>query len=211
VRSSFVDTVPDHAKPFEAPTTAQPLRFRYTTYMGETHPASRKVVLTFSPSSLPDLTPVQTSKLIKLLGVRYNPSTTTAKMSCELFPTPAQNKRYLGDLIGKLLVEARDGKDTFEDVPYDFRHHKPKKNYIFPEAWKLTDEKREALEKGRKERRKLEINRSVAGELVHGTRIIEQMLTGRRSRVEEPMQVPAPAAGPRGTMKGPVRRELGVR
>ena len=95
------------AKPFEPPTADMPLRFRYTTYMGEQHPAEKKVVLEFSPEDMPDLTELQTNKFRKLAGVRWNPEADTIKMSCEMFETQAQNKRYLGDLVDKLLVEAR--------------------------------------------------------------------------------------------------------
>jgi small subunit ribosomal protein S35 len=86
-----------------------PLRFRYTTYMGEQHPAEKKVVLEFSPADMPDLTELQRDKLRKLVGVRYNPESDVVKMSCEMFETQAQNKRYLGDLVDKLLQEARVG------------------------------------------------------------------------------------------------------
>jgi small subunit ribosomal protein S35 len=95
------------AKPFVPPTQKEVLRFRYTTYMGEEHPAEKKVVLEFCPNDMPDLTPVQLSKLKKLVGVRYNPKTDIVKMSCEMFESQAQNKRYLGDLVDTLLREAR--------------------------------------------------------------------------------------------------------
>ncbi len=39
----------EFAKKFEPPAQNEPLRFRYTTYMGEFHPAERKVVVEFSP------------------------------------------------------------------------------------------------------------------------------------------------------------------
>jgi small subunit ribosomal protein S35 len=84
-----------------------PLRFRYTTYMGEQHPAEKKVVLEFTPADMPNLTEIQRDKLRKLAGVRYNPESDIIKMSCEMFETQAQNKRYLGDLVDKLLEEAR--------------------------------------------------------------------------------------------------------
>ena len=83
------------------------MRFRYTTYMGEEHPAAKKVVLEFCPKDLPDLTDTQREKLIKLVGVRYNPQTEIVKMSSETFETQAQNKRYLGDLVDTLLREAQ--------------------------------------------------------------------------------------------------------
>ena len=86
-----------------------PLRFRYTTYMGEQHPAEKKVVLEFTPADIPDLTDVQRDKLRKLSGVRWNPEEDIVKMSCEMFETQAQNKRYLGDLVDKLLQESRVG------------------------------------------------------------------------------------------------------
>lgn len=94
------------AKAFVPPTKATPLRFRYTTYMGEQHPAESKVVLEFAPIDL-ELTAVERSKLIKLAGPRYNPSKKIIKMSCEMFDHQAQNKRYLSDLVDKLLIEAR--------------------------------------------------------------------------------------------------------
>src|ERR1700753_4360977 len=136
------------AKPFTPPTKAQPLRFRYTSYLGEPHPAASKVVLEFSPSDLPNLTETQRNKLVKLLGVRFNPSTGLAKMSCESFNTQAQNKRYLADKIEELLKEAKNPKDTFEDVPFDFRHHKPKVQHEFPKEWIMTEERRAQLAEG---------------------------------------------------------------
>jgi small subunit ribosomal protein S35 len=95
------------AKPFEPPTADTPLRFRYTTYMGEQHPAEKKVVLEFCPEDMPGLTDIQTNKLRKLVGPRLNPETDIVKMSCEMYPSQAQNKRYLGDLVESLLAEAK--------------------------------------------------------------------------------------------------------
>ncbi|ERF68859.1 hypothetical protein EPUS_04511 [Endocarpon pusillum Z07020] len=140
------------AQKFEPPPLTSPLRFRYTTYMGEVHPAAKKVVVEFCPSDLPQLTtPQQRNKLIKLAGVRYNPSRDAVKISCEKFETQAQNKRYLGDLVNKMVAEATDPtKDSFEDVPFDFRHHKPKIVHAFPEEWKLgSEEKVRELVEGR--------------------------------------------------------------
>ena len=75
--------------------------------MGEQHPAEKKVVLEFTPADMPDLTNIQRNKLRKLAGVRWNPEEDIVKMSCEMFETQAQNKRYLGDLVDKLLEEAK--------------------------------------------------------------------------------------------------------
>ena len=114
-----------------------PLRFRYTTYLGEIHPAASKVVLEFTVKELAasaGLTQVQTNKLIKVMGARYNPDKDLVKMSCEKFENQAQNKRYLGDLVNKVIAESKTG-DMFEDVPFDFRHHTSKVRPVFPESW----------------------------------------------------------------------------
>ena len=95
------------AKDFVPPTQKEVLRFRYTNYMGEQHPAEKKVVVEFCPADMPDLTHVQRDKLKKLAGSRWNPETGIIKMSCEMFETQAQNKRYLGDLVDTLLQEAK--------------------------------------------------------------------------------------------------------
>jgi small subunit ribosomal protein S35 len=124
--------------------------------MGESHPAAKKVVVQFCTRDLPNITEAQRIKLIKLAGVRYNPDTDVVKMSCEKFEAPAQNKRYLGDLIGNLITEAKNSKDMFEDVPLDFRHHKPKKVPMFPEEWKMTPDRVQMLLKQRKQQMLLE-------------------------------------------------------
>lgn len=92
--------------PFEPPGGEQVLRFRYTTYMGDKHPAEVKVTVEFCTMDL-GLTPVQRSKLVKIAGVRYNPEKDTVKMACEMFETQAQNKKYLSDTLDKLLAEAK--------------------------------------------------------------------------------------------------------
>ncbi len=77
--------------------------------MGEIHPADRKVVVEFCPKDLKDLTEAQQLKLMKLAGPRYNPGKDIVRMSCERFEHQAQNKRYLGDLINKMITMAKVG------------------------------------------------------------------------------------------------------
>ncbi|KAK4946404.1 37S ribosomal protein S24, mitochondrial [Elasticomyces elasticus] len=144
------------AKPFQPPTEATPLRFRYTTYMGEVHPAAKKVVVQFCTKDLPNLNEAQRAKLIKLVGPRYNPDTDMVKMSCEKFEAAAQNKRYLGDLVNKLLDEAKTGADKFEDIPVDLRHHKSKKRAEFPEEWKMKPARVQQLLSARQSQRLLQ-------------------------------------------------------
>ncbi|KAF2739723.1 hypothetical protein EJ04DRAFT_508581 [Polyplosphaeria fusca] len=181
------------ARPFQLPTAATPFRFRYTSYMGEQHPAANKVVVEFSASDMAGLTAVQKNKLIKLSGPRYNPDTDIIKMSCELYDTLPQNKRFLGDSIAALLAEAKDGKDTFEDVPFDFRHHKPKVKHAFPENWILTEERKKYLEAKRAETLQLQDERLHNDLLVDGEKIIARSLPF----VKEPELVAVPVGGAR--------------
>jgi small subunit ribosomal protein S35 len=95
------------AEGFKPPTEKQVLRFRYTTYLGEMHPAAKKVVVEFCPADMPDLTPIQVEKLKKLAGTRYNAVSGIIKMSSERFEGQMQNKRYLGDLVNRLLDAAK--------------------------------------------------------------------------------------------------------
>ena len=74
--------------------------------MGEDHPAESKVVVEFAVAKL-GLTIPEIHKFIKLAGPRYDPQTKQVKMSCEMFDHQAQNKRYLSDLIDKLMAEAK--------------------------------------------------------------------------------------------------------
>lgn len=131
--------------------------------MGEQHPAEPKVVVELSTS---DLTPNHLSErqrqtFLKLVGPRYNPDTDIVHMSCELFSTRAQNKRYLADLVNSLIKEAKEG-DSYADVPLDLRHHKPKPQPRFPEHWALTDLRKQQLESRRNERKRQEVARKGA-------------------------------------------------
>ncbi|KAK6530133.1 37S ribosomal protein S24, mitochondrial [Orbilia ellipsospora] len=130
------------AKPFKVPNDGEVLRFRYTTHMGARHPSQNKVVMECCPDDM-GLTNLQRDKLIKLCGTRYNPTRNILKFSCEMFEHQHQNKRWLSELIDKLVEEARDDTDTFEDVPFDFRHHKFKKQKSFPKEWRMPAEKLE--------------------------------------------------------------------
>lgn len=146
--SSVTDSalLADLSKPFELPKENQILRFRYTSYMGEQHPAEHKVVVELSSKDLvpKHLTEQQRLTFLKLVGPRYNPDTDIIRMSCEKFSARAQNKRYLGDTIKNLIKEAKEG-DSFADVPLDLRHHKPKVHYTFPDSWKMTEARKRQL------------------------------------------------------------------
>ncbi|KAM4065627.1 mitochondrial ribosomal subunit protein [Hirsutella rhossiliensis] len=172
------------AKPFVPPTDSQVLRWRYTTYMGEAHPAEKKVVVQFAPDDL-KLTPVQTDKLKKLAGPRYNPETEFVKMSCESFEHQAQNKRYLSKLVDDLIAAAKDPADTFEDVPLDLRHHPIKKQPKFPKEWRLTEERRLQLEEHRRGIAGAESARAEQGLLVSGQQVINEYLVQKMVEEQE--------------------------
>jgi small subunit ribosomal protein S35 len=177
----------DLSRPFEPPKKDQVLRFRYTTYLGEQHSAANKVVVEFCPSDIPSLTPQQQAKLIKICGPRYNPSTEIVKMSCEMFDSQVQNKRYLSDVVDSLVKEAKDPADTFEDVPFDFRHHKPKQRFQFPEEWLLTPERKRQLEMKRNESLDQDRKRIQQGTVIDGRAFIEG--SARAPRIMEPEMV----------------------
>ncbi|KAH8785471.1 mitochondrial ribosomal protein [Diaporthe sp. PMI_573] len=179
------------AKPFELPTKDQPLRFRYTSYMGEYHPAEKKVVVEFSPEDF-GFTEVQKMKLRKLAGPRYNPEKETIKMSCESFEHQAQNKRYLAELVEKLLTEAKDPKDTFEDIPLDLRHHTFKVKPKFPKEWRLSEERVAQLAKHRRQAALADKIKQEEGTLVDGISTIQKAFATRKSKAEVPELVGAP-------------------
>ena len=195
------------SKPFERPRRHQLLRWRYTTYMGEAHPASRKVVVEFKPHRLTHIKHLQSQKLLKLAGPRYNPSTETIKMSCESFETQAQNKRYLADTISKLIAESTDpDADTFADVPLDTRHHKPRIRHQFPESWNLTPERKAELEEARRVKMLEEGQRVEENMLVSGIEMIQEAAKIDVKKVEEPMMVEARQPLAQGKMG---RKEMG--
>ncbi|KAK5736559.1 37S ribosomal protein S24, mitochondrial [Elasticomyces elasticus] len=196
-------------KPFEPPKMkhTSPLRWRYTTYMGEQHPAASKVVVTFDPKDLPGMDDRQRDILTKLAGTRYDHGKGRVKMSCESFETQAQNKRYLGDIIQTLIAEAKDPTaDSFEDIPLDTRHAKRRVKLKFPSAWRLTEERKSELDAAR-HKELLEEGRKVEeGALVSGDRVIEAMEEINLQQVEEPVMAEVRRELPRGKMG---RKEMG--
>ncbi|KAI8146111.1 mitochondrial ribosomal subunit protein-domain-containing protein [Fennellomyces sp. T-0311] len=120
------------AKPFEPPSSEQILKFKSHTYLGEGHPVERKVVLSVKVSEL-KLSDKQKHKFLLLAGPRYHVDSDELVLSSEKFPHRKQNKKYVRDLLNRLLTEAKDTKDTFEDVPLNLPQ--PKKRLQFPKEW----------------------------------------------------------------------------
>ncbi|EDN94923.1 hypothetical protein SS1G_10798 [Sclerotinia sclerotiorum 1980 UF-70] len=126
----------------------------------------------------------------KLVGTRLNPETDIVKMSCEMYPSQAQNKRYLGDLVDSLLAEAKTG-DTFEDVPLDTRHHVFKTKPKFPVGWRLTEERKKELEQYRRKMVETDSNREHIGQLVDGIETIQQKLSNPKAKEPVPETIAA--------------------
>lgn len=162
------------AKPFTLPPQTHILRFRYTTYMGEQHPAEPKVVVELASQDLTPkyLTEAQRQTFLKLAGTRYNPQTDIIRMSSEKFGSRAQNKRYLADVVNSMIKEAKEG-DSFADIPLDLRHHKYKTRLQFPESWNMTETRRSQLAARRKERLAAEETRAA---LVNGNSVISDAI-----------------------------------
>ncbi|KAJ5292554.1 TPMT family [Penicillium atrosanguineum] len=198
------------AKPFTLPPDTHILRFRYTTYMGEQHPAEPKVVVELASKDLSPkyLSEAQRQTFLKLVGTRYNPQTDIVKMSSEQFGSRAQNKRYLADIINSLIKEAKTG-DAYTDIPLDLRHHKPKTRVQFPEAWNMTEERRQQLAARRAERIAAEKERAAivdGGKVIsHAVQALPELNPALKAQAAEERERVAVKVGARGGKKS-VRR-----
>ncbi|KAL1989808.1 hypothetical protein VTN49DRAFT_7005 [Thermomyces lanuginosus] len=190
------------AKPFSLPSESQLLRFRYTTYMGEQHPAENKVVVELSSKDLVPkyLTEDQRQTFLKLVGPRYNPDTDIVRMSSEKFSSRAENKRYLGDLVNNLIKAAKEG-DSFADIPLDLRHHKPKQRIEFPESWKMTEERRRQLQAEREARKREQEHAAI----VDGKEVLEHAIR----TIPSLTQMPLLGGAEKATAKVPVGAKKG--
>ncbi|PRT56543.1 37S ribosomal protein S24, mitochondrial [Wickerhamiella sorbophila] len=136
----------EFATEYRRPAKNENLKFKHYTFVGESHPAERKVVLTFSPDST-GLGEKQLHKLKLLAGPRYDPDRNEIKISSDRFPEQAQNKRYLGYVYSRLVQTAQDPSDTFEDVPLDPRAANERRarrrslypQHEFPAEWNRPD------------------------------------------------------------------------
>lgn len=128
--------------------------------MGEPHPVESKCVLNVKVEHL-GLNASERHKLLVLSGPRYNPDNDELTLSSEKFPYVNQNKKYLSDLLDKIIAEAKvryicnilssifffhffksvffvpsqDTTENFADIPLDTRHVKSKKKLEFPAEW----------------------------------------------------------------------------
>ncbi|KAK9469833.1 mitochondrial ribosomal subunit protein-domain-containing protein [Lipomyces arxii] len=120
-------------------------KFRYTSFLGQTHKAESKVVVEANVDEIKSTyfgqdqdSDKRLHKFKVIAGQRYNPTTNKFKMSSENFPNSVQNKKYLVDTLKRLLSESKDiSSEDFADIPLDTRHIKKKKQFMaFPHEWK---------------------------------------------------------------------------
>ena len=131
-------------KPYERPNLkTHPITYKYTQYVGEEHPNSKKVVLKCNVAELPNMTAQEQHALKLLATTRYDYQTDVLKFSSDRFPEPRQNAKYLSDVLNKLISEAKANVEELKDIPLDKRHinarsmRKKTKGKIneFPKEW----------------------------------------------------------------------------
>ena len=110
-------------KPYQRPDLkTHPITYKYTQYVGEEHPNSKKVVLKCNVADLPNMSEQELHALKLLATTRYDYQTDVLKFSSDRFPEPRQNAKYLSDVLNKLILEAKANAKEFKDVPLDKRH-----------------------------------------------------------------------------------------
>lgn len=125
-------------KPFVPPSASTPLVVRSVDYAGENHPATvkRSVVVPVARLPLKNEAAIHKAKL--LAGVRWSiepPKNSGVqcnseegkhgyiKISCEDFPRPSMNLKWISDTIDRLVAEANDESyKSYQELPLDTRH-----------------------------------------------------------------------------------------
>jgi len=128
--------------PFTPPSTERPLIVRTIDYCGEEHPASAKRVVVSPVSQLPLRTPDAVHNIKLLAGARWSPETPRdsgvglgekvdehgyIKISCEDFPEPGMNLKWISDVFDRLIEQAHKSGKRFASVPVDTRHVEARK------------------------------------------------------------------------------------
>ncbi|KAG7099157.1 hypothetical protein E1B28_001028 [Marasmius oreades] len=124
-----------YRKPFK-PLKSDALIVRSLDYGGEEHPATKKRVIVVAVDDLPLRNETAIHKFKLLAGPRWMlrpPADSGAsgitnwgngfiKVSCEDFPQATQNLKWASDTLDKLIAEANNLKESFNDIPIDVRH-----------------------------------------------------------------------------------------
>jgi small subunit ribosomal protein S35 len=123
-------------KSFVPPTSETPLVVRSMSYGGEEHPVTVKRAVTVAVSQLPLNNKHAIYKFRLLVGPRWTPTPPKdsgirlgenaehgyVKISCEDFPEPAMNLKWVSDRLDDLINEANNESDRFKDILVDRRH-----------------------------------------------------------------------------------------
>ncbi|EIW86805.1 hypothetical protein CONPUDRAFT_46120 [Coniophora puteana RWD-64-598 SS2] len=124
-------------KPYAPPTASVPLAVRSVDFAGEEHPMTpkRTVVVPVEHLPLKGDAALHTAKL--LAGARWTPEPPKdsgyqnnatvkhgyIKISCEDFPEPAMNLKWISDTLDRLVAEANNPKKNgYQALPLDERH-----------------------------------------------------------------------------------------
>lgn len=120
-----------------------PVIYKYTRFIGESHPGERKVVLQLKLKDL-NLSEPASHKFKLLAGSKYDHQTDIFLMSSDRFLEPAQNASFLSDVLDDLINESNNNPEEYADIPLDKRHtiakyskkqRKNKKFIPFPKEW----------------------------------------------------------------------------
>ncbi|EJD03944.1 uncharacterized protein FOMMEDRAFT_121316 [Fomitiporia mediterranea MF3/22] len=129
-------------EPFVPPSSDRPLVVRSIDYGGEEHPATAKRTVVVAVSRLPLKGPNAQHAFKLLAGPRWSPlpppdsgigpeegkeSNGYIKISCEDFPQPGMNLKWISDVLDRLIDEANATSATFKHVPLDTRYLEAKK------------------------------------------------------------------------------------
>ena len=124
-------------KPYVPPTALTPLVVRSVDFAGEEHPMTPKRTAVVPIEHLPLKGDVAFHKAKLLAGPRWTPGPPKdsgyennagskhgyIKISCEDFPEPAMNLKWISDALDRLVAEANEPKaDKYCDLPLDKRH-----------------------------------------------------------------------------------------
>lgn len=74
----------------------------------------------------------------------------------------------------------QDGKDTFEDIPLDLRHHPIKVKPKFPKEWRISSERAQHIEDYRRETKQIEAVKKANGTFIDGAEVIKKAFEARQ-------------------------------
>ncbi|KAF3989963.1 hypothetical protein FT663_02058 [Candidozyma haemuli var. vulneris] len=120
------------------PPKDSPIQLKFFTDLSDdmSSAENRKVAINVALEEL-NLNEKQANKFKLLAGNKFNHKNGVFHMKTARFSVATQNARWLVETFNKLLAASKDLSDSFEDVPVNTRHSRPRKAVPeFPEEWK---------------------------------------------------------------------------